>query len=331
MPPAIDRYRETAKTLARNLLILAVLVLLGFWLPRLLPGSPLNLAPEEINAANLGLPQTAFNRFSEFYAPDLPLGQQLWRYLRQLLTGNWGFSFYYGLPVSRLLQSKLPWTLLLSFGSLLGSAVGGIALGLRLATREERRAQPTWLLLLVGLQAMPPFLLAVLLQLLLAWTWGWFPAEGAYPPGFTWATPGFLWQVLRHACLPLLVLILLRLPDLALLTRNVVRRIQREPYVEAARYRGVAEPVVTWRYIALNAWPEILARLHLQFLYAIAGSLLVEMVFSYPGLGLLLKNAVAARDYPLIQGIFLLTSCYAVAINLLFQLLTKRLARGYQR
>lgn len=313
------------RILARNLLLLATLVLLGFILPRLLPGSPLSLSPEELSPANLQMTETAFNRFSQYYAPELSLSQQLIRYLGQLSRGDWGYSFYFGLPVKRLIGSKIGWTLGLSLTSLIVSAAVALPLGSRLALSTRRRRSQVLLLGLVAMQTVPTFLLAILARLLLAYGANWFPATGAYPMGMTANTPGFWAQVIRHGVLPTLVLICGQLPPLAILTHNVVAETKRQPYVEAARYNGVSERIVTRAYILRNSLAEISGRLNIQLLYAITGSLFVEMVFSYPGLGVLLKTAVGARDYPLVQGIFLTICLYSIVVNVAFQLIQRRL------
>ncbi len=316
--------RAVLQVLARNLLLLATLVLLGFLLPRILPGNPLSLSPEELSPANLQITENAFNRFSQYYAPELSLPQQLTRYLGQLLRGDWGFSFYFGLPVKMLISSKIGWTLGLSLTSLIAATAFALPLGSRLALSPRRRRSQLALLGLVAVQTVPTFLLAVLARLFLAYGTKWFPATGAYPMGMTANTPGFWAHVIRHGVLPTLVLMCSQLPPLAILTHNIVAETKRQPYVEAARYNGVSPCIVTSAYILRNSLPEIFGRLNIQFLYAIAGSLFVEMVFSYPGIGVLLKTAIAARDYPLVQGIFLTICLYSIVVNVAFQLVQQR-------
>ncbi len=308
-----------SRMLARNIALLAFLALLGFVLPRLIPGSPLTLTGEETDALRLGLSSAAVERFAEYYAPDLPWHEQLARYFAQLLRGDLGYSFHYGLSVRELIQSRIGWTLGLSLSAIAIAVVIAIPLGIRLATSAQGRWPQATISVLLILQTLPDFLLAIIGQLVFSYQLGWLPSHGAYTPGLTKADAAYLASVAEHAILPLAVLVVSRVPGLALLTRNVVQAAKREPYVEVARFNGVNEARIRRSYILRNSLPEILGRLNIHLLYAVAGALFVEMVFSYPGLGILLRTAVSARDYPLVQGVFLVTCLYSIIINTLFE------------
>ncbi len=309
-----------SRMLARNLALLAFLALLGFVLPRLIPGSPLTLTGEETDALRLGLSSAAAERFADYYAPDLPWHEQLARYFTQLLRGDLGYSFHYGMPVWELIQSRIGWTLGLSLTAIAMAVTIAIPLGVRLAISAGRKWTHVVLQVLLILQTLPDFLLAIVGQLIFSYQMGWLPSHGAYTPGLTKADVGYLASVAEHFILPLAVLVVSRAPGLAILTRNVVQAVRREPYVEVARFNGVSEHRIRRSYILRNSLPEILGRLNIHLLYAVAGALFVEMVFSYPGLGNLLKTAVSARDYPLVQGVFLVTCLYSIAVNTLFEL-----------
>lgn len=297
-------------------MLLATLVLLGFLLPRVIPGSPLTLSAEEISAENLRLPASTFNRFTEYYAPDKSLGEQFSLYLSQLARGDWGYSFHYGLPVRNLVRSHIGWTLFLALTSLVLATCIGVLFGFILGTRQRWQAGIS---VLLTIQAVPAYLLAVLVQLIFAYQLGWFPANGAYPVGVPRTGLVYYSNVLRHAVLPLATLTLSRLPSIAVLTFSVVRRVKQEPYVEAACYHGVPSRIINTHYILLNSLPEIIGRLNIHLLYAISGALFVEMIFSYPGMGSLLREAVGARDYPLVQGIFLAVCLYCIAVNFVYE------------
>ena len=311
--------------LGRNCMQLGILIILGFLLPRLIPGSPLSFSADQIDVLNAMLPKETFNRFTDYYAPEQPLIKQFAGYLRHLAWGDWGYSFYYGLAVREIVMSRVTLTLLLSLTSIVISIFIAVSLGAYLALKGGGYLEKGLLTLLLVLQTIPVFLLAILCRMLFAHHLGWFPAFGAYPLVMTPADAGFALHFLRHAILPIAVLILYTVPPVAVLTRNVVQKIKREPYVEAAYYFGIRERIIWLYYILLNSLPEILGRLNITFLYAIAGALFVEIIFSYPGMGTLMKVAVEARDYPLIQGIFLVTSIYSIAINMLFELLSIKL------
>jgi peptide/nickel transport system permease protein len=311
--------------LGRNCILLVVLIILGFLLPRLIPGSPLSFSGEEINVLNLRLPEETFNRFRDYYVPEQPLVRQFAIYMSHLFNGDWGYSFRYGLPVKKIIMSRVSLTLFLSLTSIAISTIIAIPLGTFLALRRRGRGEKGILMLLLAVQTIPAFLLAIICRLFFAYNLGWFPAFGAYPPGMTPTDAGFAGHFILHAFLPVTVLVVSTVPPVAILTRNVVHKIKREPYVEAAYYFGIREKTIQIYYILLNSFPEIMGRLNIIFLYAIAGALFVEIIFSYPGMGTLMKAAVESRDYPLIQGIFLVTTIYSIAINFVFEVFSDKI------
>ena len=309
------------QVLIRNLSLLFLLMVLGFLLPRLIPGSPLSFSGEEINVLNLRLPEDTFNRFKDYYVPEKPIIYQLLLYFQHLFRGDWGYSFHFGLPVKGIILSRVNLTLFLSITSIFLATSTALPLGAFMAISRNSAWHSFMLMSLVAVQSVPVFLLAILFQMFFAYQLGWFPSFGAYPPGMIPGDPEFVYSLARHSILPLLVLTLSGIPPVAILTRNVVQKVKGEFFVEQAYYFGIRSRIIRIYYILLNSMPEILGRLNIVFLYAVAGALFVEIIFSYPGMGALMKVAVESRDYPLIQGIFLVISLYSITVNLVFEII----------
>jgi peptide/nickel transport system permease protein len=318
-----------AKKISSSLVYIFLIVLLSFALPRLIPGSPLFVSGSDLHVLNAQLPEETFQVFREHYTPDRPLAYQFGLYVCNLVRLDLGSSFYYRLPVTEIIAGHLVWTFFLSMTSLGLSTLVGIPLGLALAYRGRRRN--IWALnFFMVIQSIPVFVLAVLMQLAFCFRFNIFPSGGAYTPGLQADFPTFALNVLTHTALPLLVLVLVQLPPIVVLTYNVCSKVRGEAYVEMAYYFNVREGLIRSLYVLRNSLPEILAKLNIQVLAALSGVLFVEVVFSYPGLGSLLKVASSSRDYPLLQGLLLITGVYGVLVNLTFDLLVKKVSPRFR-
>lgn len=208
--------------------------------------------------------------------------------------------------------------MLLSVPALVISTTIAIALGVRMGLAKKGRGA-SLLAPLLAIQAIPTFLLAALAQILLGYKWRIFPASGAYTAGMTPQLPGYGLDVLVHMLLPLIILIIAEIPSTVIFAYNSTLRTKQEQYVAFARYLGISKSDVQRKFIIKNIMPEMLGKLSIQAIMCVAGSLFVEAVFSYPGLGSLLRLATSYRDYPLMQGILLVSCLYGIAVNLVFE------------
>ncbi len=317
------RFKIFAKYSAYIFLILFI----SFILPRIIPGSPLSYAQYDTYILNQSLPEETFNAFKEYYAPDKTMYEQFILYLNHLSSFDLGYSFYYRMPVISLVKGRLPWTLLLSFSSLIISAITGIALGIK--TSLAGKSGKLKMMLMIGIQSMPSFLVAVLIQGIVGYRLRIFPAWGAYTPGIEFFTPEFYKDVLSHFILPLCTLIICEIPGIYILAYNSTQKIKKENYVTFANYLNIDEKQIRSKFISKNIIPELLGKINVQFIYAITGSIFIEAIFSYPGIGLLLKTATSSRDYPLMQGILIITCLYGLAINLIFEIILKNNTEKY--
>lgn len=288
---------------------------INFALPRLIPGDPLLmlLGPD---AAILS--QKDYASLKTEYGLDRPLLTQYLSYWSDLAKGRLGYSFHNHRPVTQLILEHL-WRslsiLLPSLGlSVLGAMIGGTAAGWKSGTMADIGLTG---LALVG-NTMPGFLLAMILLDIFGYRLALFPLSGFFsntgPETFTWSR---LTDIVRHVTLPILTLTSTFAAGLFLIMRNGVSRSIEEPYVLYARARGIAPWRIPFLHILPNACLPFLnmAALHLGFL--VSGAVLVETVFSIKGMGILIFDAAMNRDFPVLQGCFLMLSIVVMVLNLL--------------
>lgn len=290
----------------------AVIYLFNFAIPRLMPGDPFDYegaaAGEE--GAELSAEHKAYLR--TYYGLDQPFGWQLAAAIRRNLRGDLGDSIHYKRPVADILRQRLPWTALVMGTSLVLSMLTGAALALLCVRR--RGADRVIYGLLSGLAETPAFLVGLLLLFLAAARVDWLPLSGAvtafgvYRTEWEWAR-----DVLLHALLPVTALTAVTTPGFFFTARASFLSILEKPYVLGARAKGLRESRIRWRYVFANALPPIVVRFFLSVGAAVGGTMLVENVFAYPGLGTVMREAVKYRDYPMIQGVFLLSASLVLA------------------
>ncbi len=324
---ALLRYLGARLALAP--LMLWLIASLVFLLLRVAPGDPIDAllgtrAPEAARAAlrsQLGL--------------DRPLLEQYGRFLVDLLHGNFGASLTNQEPVSSIIASSLPASLELGLVALLLAALLGLAVGFSGIARPEGRLDLAGRLYGIGTYALPPFWAAMVVQLVFAVWLGWLPVGGRFPP--TLLPPsgsGFYlldslragsWQqlngTLRHLVLPAGTLALLLSGIFTNALRLNLRRALSSDYVEAARSRGLGEVQVVLRHALPNALLPVLTITGITVASLIGGALLIEVTYSWPGIAARLQEAIAQRDYPLVQGIVVVVAALVVAVTVAVDLL----------
>jgi peptide/nickel transport system permease protein len=312
--------RFLARRLGFYLLAAWVAVTLNFFLPRLMPGDPASALFARFRGK---LSPAAMEPLREaFGLTQGSLLKQYFVYLAHVGRGDFGISVtYFPSPVSRILAGGLLWTLFLAGSALLLSFTLGSALGVVAAWRRggwvDRWVTPT----LAFIGAFPYFWLAMLALYALAFAHRWYPAGHAYDDDLT---PGlnlpFVVDVLRHAALPITSIVLATLSGWMLTMRNSMIGTAGADYVRLARARGLSERRVVLHYAARNALLPSVTSFGMAVGFVLGGSLLTEIVFSYPGQGYLLVQAVRSQDFPLMQGIFLVITLSVLAANWLVDL-----------
>ncbi len=308
------------------LLTLLIIVTLNFALPRIMPGDPF-LHFSEAGGEIVQAYTTEQRRyFLSYYGLDRPISEQYIAYLQGLVKGDLGFSYYYKTPVADMIARRLPWTLFLVSSAMIISLAAGILLGSYSAWRRNGRADRTLYLGMVVFGEIPAFLIGLALLIIFAAGLGLFPLAGSVSP-FTdfesaWAK---VVNILHHAALPIITLALARIGGIYLIIRNSLGAVLTRDYMLTARAKGLAEMRIRYRHALRNALLPLVTRVALQVGAMLGGAVLVENVFAYPGLGKLMSDAVFVRDYPLLQGIFLVLAIGVMLANFLADLLYKRL------
>jgi peptide/nickel transport system permease protein len=291
---------------------------LNFLLPRMMPGDPL-MAIYGDEALIVMTPELKAHLVERF-ALDKSLWQQLGAYLQALFQGELGYSYYYNAPVLSVILGRLPWTLLLVGTSLLLSTILGIVLGIESGWRRGSRTDRAMLAGLMGLNGFPDFFLGMLLLIAFGVTWGIFPLAGALTPYSGLSGLALLLDVLRHLFLPVAALTLAYLASGYLLTRNTMITVLKEPYMLTAKAKGLSQRVLKYRHAGRNSALPVVTQTGIWMGRVVTGTLFVELVFAYPGVGYLTYEALLARDYPIIQGVFLMVAISVLVANFLIDL-----------
>lgn len=299
------------------LIVFIVAVTLNFLLPRFMPGNPLAL----IAGVDVGLlsPEQRAQVISGS-GLDQPLITQYLNYWVDLFRFDFGFSFRQNRPIIDMIAERLPWTLLLTGASLVVSAVLGIVLGAASAWRRGRPTDVGLLSFMIALESLPSFWLGMLLVSIFAVQLGWLPSFGAVTPAGRLEGGDAILDVVSHALLPVLTLSVLSIPGVYLTMRYSMLSVLGEDFIRTARAKGASERRVLFRHVARNALAPVVTVLALRLGYAFGGTVVIETVFSYPGLGRLVFESVSGRDYPVMQATFLIFTVAVLLANLLADL-----------
>jgi peptide/nickel transport system permease protein len=294
--------------------VLVVAITINFFLPRLMPGNPLAL----LAGVEVGL-LTPEERAEivEDAGLDKPLYQQYFSYWGDILRGDFGFSYRENRPITDMLFERLPWTLLLTGASLILSAIVGIIVGAVAAWKRASALDVTSLWSMITLNSVPSFWLGMLLISFVSVNWGLLPSFGAETPASTYEGWDRVVDIARHAILPILTLSVLSVPGVYLVMRYTMLGVLGEDFIRTARAKGMSESRVLLRHVIPNALAPVVTILALRLGFAFGGTVVIETVFSYPGLGRLIFEAVSGRDYPVMQAAFLLITVTVILSNLL--------------
>ena len=298
--------------------VLSVVATLNFLLPRSLPGGPLRgLAGEDVGE----LTARQREQILAAYGLDRPLPEQFASYLGGLLRGDFGRSFRSGRPVLEVVGEALPWTLLLVGTATVIGAVLGIALGVWSARRRQRAPGGGNGIVTSSLMvdSLPAFWVGMLLIVAFGVTLGWLPTFGARSPGLRAEGWGAVRDIAAHLVLPVTALVGAGIAQLVLITRSSMVSVLGADFLDHQQARGLPERRRT-RHALRNGLLPVHTVLMLEIGWIVGGALVVETVFAFPGLGRLTFEAIGARDFPLMQGAFLLLSVTVIILNLLADL-----------
>lgn len=310
--------------LGAYLVTVLALVTLNFLLPRVMPGDPISALYTEGTASTVqdGSQRDALRAY---YGLDEPLGAQYVDYLTGLVQGDLGTSIRYQVPVSEVIAERLPRSLLLmGTAFVLGTGLGVLA-GAAAGWRRGRRLDRGLLTAMIGLRNFPVFFLGSIALFVFSVKLGWFPLSGSSTPFVSLDPLARAGDVAHHLALPAMVLATEFATGQFLLMRAGMVSELGSDYLLAGRAKGLRDRVLKYRYAARNALLPVASLMAIHVSAMVTFMILVETVFRYEGLGRLVFDAIRYRDYPTLQGCFLLLTLMVVTANFLADLAYRRL------
>lgn len=296
------------------LLLILALIIINFLLIHLAPGDPVHLLAG----------QSGDEKYYQFirtkFGLDKSLVTQLWIYLESILRGDFGYSLGYQQPVVAVILERVPATLILTLSAVSLSSLAGVVLGVEAARRENSfldRAINTCSL--VG-YSVPSFSVGHVLLIIFALRLGLFPVQNMSTANQSLTGSAYSLDVLTHLVLPAATLSIVYLAQIMRLTRTAMLNVLSENFIIAVRAKGLSEGQVLYRHALRNALLPIVTVVGHDFGMLLSGAVLVETVFAWPGLGRLMTDALAMRDYPVLMGLFLMISIIIVMMNFLVDL-----------
>ena len=307
MPLLTYALRRVAQAIPLILIIIGI----NFALIHAAPGDPVDvlMGSSEADPAMVAELRADFGL-------DQPIPVQLVRYYAKVLTLDLGESFRYREPVLDLIASRLPATLLLMGTAIVVSTLIAVALGVVAALRPYSVLDNATTFMALAGYSMPVFWLGQLLLIVFALGLDWFPAQGMV--SIRAPAEGFarVLDIAHHLVLPALTYSLYHLALMFRLTRAKMQEVLQQDFIQTARAKGLSESQMIFSHALRNAMLPIVTVLGLNFGFMLAGSVLTETVFAWPGTGRLLYEAILARDYPVLMGLFVCLSSMVVAVNL---------------
>jgi peptide/nickel transport system permease protein len=290
-------------------------VTINFILPRMMPGNPAEVMIAKfqgrLNPQAISALEVAFG----INAHQSMLGQY-WNYLGRMITGNFGISVsFYPTTVARVLTQALPWTLGLAGISTVIAFILGTLLGIKVSWKRNSISSSFIVSTAFFLNSMPYFWFALIVEYVFAFILGWFPLGGAYSSLSGLSGIALVGSVLYHAILPAATIIITAMGGWMLTMRNNMISVLSDDYIAFAFAQGLPEREIEMNYAARNAILPSFTGFAMAIGFVISGVLLTEIVFSYPGIGYLLYQAVLNIDYPLMQTIFLFITIAVLLAN----------------
>ncbi len=323
-PLARFPFRFLFRRLAQSLFLILILIAINFLLIHMAPGDPVLILAG----------QSGDEKYYEFirvkFGLDQPLATQLRIFLSSVLRGDFGYSLGYQQPVVSVILERVPATLLLALTAISLASVAGVILGVEAVRRRNSltdRAINTFALL--G-HSVPSISVGHLLLIVFVLYLGLFPAQNMTSADGDLEGAARLFDVLSHLVLPALTLAIVYLAQIVRLTRTAMLNVINEDFITTARAKGLSEGHVIYRHALRNALLPIVTIIGNDLGMLLSGALLVETVFAWPGLGRLMIDSLAMRDYPVLLGLFLLISISVAVVNfitdLIYSLLDPRIS-----
>ncbi len=306
-----------ARRAGKSVVVILAIVVLNFMLIRLAPGDPALVIAGQSGAAD----EQFVAQLRAQFGLDRPVPEQLWIYVSGVLTGDLGMSHRQQRTVASLILERLPATLLLTGAAFLLAIVAGVAMGAWAARRVGRWGDTIITVLALTFYATPLFWVGLMLVLLFSVQLEWLPSFGMETVGANLTGFAAVADTAKYLLLPAVTLGLFYMAIYARLTRASMLEVADQDFVKTARAKGVPEARVQRAHVLRNALLPVITFAGIQAGQLIGGSILVETVFAWPGIGRLAFDALLQRDYQLLLGVFLCTSIMVIVFNLITDLL----------
>lgn len=321
--------KQYAKSIRTALVCFLIVIVLNFLLPRLLPGDPIayltGFTEEDMSA-------TQYEYYRNALHLNEPPVRQFFLYLKTLVDGTLGYSFKKEAAVSSLILERLRCTLQITLPAVVLSTVIGLIWGLHCGSKKGHALDQVSSAALIVINAIPTFVIALLFIVLFCFKNKWFPYTGINSGDTVPGTTAYFLDRLHHLLLPTATLTIATVPSRFLLMRNTAAQIAEEKYVLYAKQRGLSARKIQFSYILPNIAQPFITMVGMSVSLCVGGSLVIENIFSIPGMGKLLSEAVFSLDYPLMQGILFVTTLIMViaviAADILCILIDPRLRLG---
>ncbi len=298
--------------LGKGVVVLVVIAVANFLLIRLAPGDPAQVMAGEAGAGDAAY----LEQLRRAFGLDRSLAEQLWQYLRGIARLDLGFSYRQQMPVLDLIADRLPATLLLTGSAFVVSLLLGCVLGAAAARKPGSWLDGAITVASLFFFASPLFWIALMAVLLFSVQLGWFPAFGYETVGAGLRGGARALDIAHHLVLPAVTLALFFMATYVRMMRSAILEVARADHVKTARAKGLPETWVVRRHIVRNALLPIITLAGLQAGQLVGGAILTETVFAWPGIGRLMFEAIAQRDYALLLGIFFISSALVIVLNL---------------
>jgi peptide/nickel transport system permease protein len=296
--------------------LLICVIVFNFFLIHLAPGDPIQALVGEFPA-----PEAYIAEMRKVFGLDQPIYIQLLLYIKNILAGDLGFSFYYRQPVLSVILDRVPATLQLMVPALLFSAAIGILLGVLSARKPYSLADNTISVFSLFGYCVPAFWLGQMLMAAFAIELGWLPSQGMKTVGADLEGASLIVDRAAHLVLPFAALAIRHLAVNARMMRSSMLEVAYEDFVTVARAKGLDEKAVIARHMVPNALMPVVTIIGVDVGFLFTGSVLVETVFGWPGIGRLMYESIVKRDYPVLMGNFLITTALVVVVNLIVDLI----------
>ncbi len=297
-----------------SILCLVVVIILNFLLPRLMPGDPVLMLTGIDEQA---ISQAQYDSYKEKLGLDRPLIEQFGRYIADLFSGDMGYSYHYNDTVANIMAQRVPATLQIAIPTIILSSLLALFLGYITGYRRNSKLDTFVTSSSIVVHAIPSFLLAMIMVTVFAYQLGWFPLGGLssikVPDS---AFLAFL-DRLKHLVLPVITLTIVSVPAKYLLLRNITAAARDDKYVIYARARGLSEKRIVFVHILRNTVQPFITMVGLNVGFIIAGSMIIETIFSINGMGTLIYQATSSRDFPTLQGCLFITALAVVIANII--------------